>query len=84
MQVLARPRGINRRRGLGSCEESVLNYSQVTIQLHLPTYTRNTKTHTYIQNILYGVTANMSTPDLNMRWQDQNVVKKDGQWTVDG
>ncbi|KAF5002237.1 hypothetical protein FDECE_10680 [Fusarium decemcellulare] len=28
----------------------------------------------------------MSFPnvDLNLRWQDQNVVKKDGQWTVDG
>ncbi|KAM0542642.1 hypothetical protein ACHAPJ_012721 [Fusarium lateritium] len=22
--------------------------------------------------------------DMNLRWQDQNVVKKDGQWTVDG
>ncbi|KAM5349653.1 hypothetical protein ACJ41O_006158 [Fusarium nematophilum] len=22
--------------------------------------------------------------DFNLRWQDQNVVKKDGQWTVDG
>ncbi|RSL47998.1 hypothetical protein CDV31_010323 [Fusarium ambrosium] len=22
--------------------------------------------------------------DLKLRWQDQNVVKKDGQWTVDG
>lgn len=22
--------------------------------------------------------------NLDMRWQDQNVVKKDGQWTVDG
>ncbi|KAF7543422.1 hypothetical protein G7Z17_g10754 [Cylindrodendrum hubeiense] len=22
--------------------------------------------------------------DFNVRWQDQNVVKKDGQWTVDG
>ncbi|KAK2668949.1 Cupin 1 [Fusarium oxysporum f. sp. vasinfectum] len=28
----------------------------------------------------------MSFPnvDMNLRWQDQNVVKKDGQWTVDG
>lgn len=23
-------------------------------------------------------------PDLNMRWQDQKVVKEDGEWTVDG
>lgn len=22
--------------------------------------------------------------DLNLRWEDQNVVKKDGFWTVDG
>ncbi|KAH6988284.1 hypothetical protein BKA56DRAFT_578595 [Ilyonectria sp. MPI-CAGE-AT-0026] len=22
--------------------------------------------------------------DLNLQWQDQNVVKKDGQWTIDG
>lgn len=22
--------------------------------------------------------------DSTLRWQDQNVVKKDGQWTVDG
>ncbi|EXA30032.1 hypothetical protein FOVG_18539 [Fusarium oxysporum f. sp. pisi HDV247] len=22
--------------------------------------------------------------DLNLQWQDQNVIKKDGQWTVDG
>ena len=26
------------------------------------------------------------TPDLNMdmKWEDQNIVKKNGQWTVDG
>lgn len=23
-------------------------------------------------------------PDMNARWQDQNVVKKDGRWSVDG
>jgi hypothetical protein len=25
-----------------------------------------------------------SKVDLNLRWQDQNVIKKDGEWTVDG
>lgn len=64
----------------GECSELLTSYNTTASS----TYTRNTKTHTYIQNILYRDTANMSTPDLNMRWQDQNVVKKDGQWTVDG
>ncbi|KAF4976524.1 hypothetical protein FZEAL_6816 [Fusarium zealandicum] len=28
--------------------------------------------------------ADFPNVDLSLRWQDQNVVKKDGQWTVDG
>lgn len=40
--------------------------------------------YTYL--LITQIAKTMATPnvDLNLRWEDQNVVKKDGQWTVDG
>ncbi len=31
-----------------------------------------------------GSKVDLSKVDFNLKWEDQNVVKKDGQWTVDG